>query len=237
MKYLKLFNESFHIEDVEDYLLSLIDSGYLKFTNYAFLDIHPSGRNSDYYLVYNYHIDSKFISMRTSEDIMEYSKFLANLASTFDRWKLKFEYVHVNDSGIDVIKLSVRQLIPSKICKFLNDNDIRLNTAITNGNFLYSKSLSMYFKLSIDLPKSSISKTGKHIEPRELDSTHLYSCSLILSKEDNNFILSFKVASHYMYYKKEDVVNSFVKTVKDQLDVIDYVFENDLHKFTISSKN
>lgn len=226
MKYLKLFNESFHIEDVEDYLLSLTDSGYLKFTNYTFLDIHPSGRNSDYYLVYNYYLDTKFINIVTSDDMMEYSKFLANLASTFDRWKLKFEYSQLNGE----IRLSVRQLIPSKICKFLNDNDIRLNTALTNGNFLYSKSLSMDFKLSIDLPKSSRSDI-------ELTSTQLYSCTLILSPEYSNFILSFKVASSYMYYKKEDVVNSFVKTVKDQLDVTDYVFENDLHKFTISSKN
>lgn len=77
MKYIKKFNESFNIEDIEDYLLSFTDIGYLEFEGYTFLIL-----DFEYYLVYNYKINSKFDYISTPEGMIEYSKFLTNLAST-----------------------------------------------------------------------------------------------------------------------------------------------------------
>jgi len=97
MKYLKIFLESrFESEeDVTDYLLELIDNGFLLEKTLSFKTVYDSSGNIviGSNILYRYLITDKFKRIKNTEELENYTNNLSTLYKIIKRWNLNFSII------------------------------------------------------------------------------------------------------------------------------------------------
>jgi hypothetical protein len=97
MKYLKRFLESrFESEeDVTDYLLELIDNGFLLQKTLSFKNVYDSSGNIviGSNILYGYQISDKFKRIKNNEELENYTNNLSTLYKIIKRWNLNFSII------------------------------------------------------------------------------------------------------------------------------------------------